>query len=516
MVQAVVQESGCLTEATPPPVSTAELFYPERWDIVRDSGIPPLHQSELSDDQALREEFLVGTRLLGVTGGRKEVKPQQLRLADVCNAGHSTIGVLLPRRSTKTTTLLALALGRCSSREDYLVGYTTCTTGQKARDRFRKDIVPVLERLFPDPASRAFKIRKAGGSERIEFDNGSIFQVLPPQGESFRSDAFDLIIFDEAGEASPEMTEDLLAGALPTFDTRPDAQLLVAGTAAKFREGNLLWDTLADGRDGRNATGILEYAAPDTTDMADLDEWDKVEALVAAAHPGVGVLTTMEVVKQRWGKLSRRQFAEEYLSIFGTAGAVQSFLNVEQWTGHGSSGVLPDMPTDRAVGLAMTVHPDQSCAAITAAWRDDEGRACLLLVDYRSGTTWLAKRMKELTTKLRTSAVFDEQGPVRVETEIMERMRPRPRMAPQTWRDVATSAALLSKEIDQGNVVHWCQDELTTAVQLVTKRGTPTSNRWAFGRREPGHSIIAAEGASMALRWADENPKRARARAFAA
>ncbi|TDW50991.1 hypothetical protein EDF52_10279 [Curtobacterium sp. PhB42] len=501
-----------LTEPPLPPALAAEVFYPEHWNITRDSGIPPLHQSELSEDQTLREEFLEGTRLLGVTGGRKEVKPQQLRLADVCNAGHSTIGVLLPRRSTKTTTLLALALGRCVSREDYLVGYTTCTTGQKARDRFRKDIVPVLERLFPDPASRAFKIRKAGGSERIEFDNGSIFQVLPPQGESFRSDAFDLIIFDEAGEASPEMTEDLLAGALPTFDTRPDAQLLVAGTAAKFREGNLLWDTLADGRAGNNSTGILEYAAADTTDMADLDDWDKVEALVAAAHPGVGVLTTMDVVKQRWGKLSRRQFAEEYLSIFGTAGAVQSFLNVEEWMAHGDSGALPPMPTDRTVGLAVTVHPDQSCAAITAAWRDDQGRACLLVVDYRSGSKWLAKRAKELAGKMRTPVIHDSTGTVVVEVEVMQRMKPRPRMAPQTWLDVSTSAALLAKEIDDGNVLHWNQDELTTAIQLVTKRGTPTSNRWAFGRREPGHSIITAEGASMALRYADANPKRARVR----
>lgn len=502
--------TASLTAASESPALAEKVFYPEHWDVTRDSGIPPLHQSELDSDPARRQEFLDGATLLGVHGGRKELKPQQLRLADVCNAGHTTVGILLPRRSTKTTTLLALALGRCASRGDYLVGYTTCTTGQKARDRFRKDIVPVLERLFPDPATRTFKIRKAGGSERIEFNNGSIFQVLPPQGESFRSDAFDLIILDEAGEASPEMTEDLLAGALPTLDTRPDAQIIVAGTAAKYRKGNLLHDTLQDGREGKASTGVLEYAAPDTTDMQDLDDWEKVEALALAAHPGIGVLTTLDIVRQRWEKLSRRQFAEEYLSIFGTDGSVQSFLNVGQWFDHTDSGELPDMPTDRTVGLAITVHPDQSCAAITAAWRDDKGRACLLLVDYRSGTDWLPKRTKELASKLRGTVVFDSVGPVTVTTEALARMRPRPKMAPQTWANVATAAALLSKEIDDGNVVHWGQEELTSAVQLVTKRGTPTSNRWAFGRREPGHSIIAAEGASLALRWADENPKRAR------
>jgi len=502
--------TASLTQDAQSPDSSTELFYPQAWESARDSGISPLHQSELDSDQSRRQEFLDGATLLGVHGGRKELKPQQLRLADVCNAGQTTVGILLPRRSTKTTTLLALALGRCYSREDYLVGYTTCTTGQKARDRFRKDIVPVLERLYPDAAARPFRIRKAGGSERIEFSNGSIFQVLPPQGESFRSDAFDLIILDEAGEASPEMTEDLLAGALPTLDTRPEAQIIVAGTAAKFRKGNLLWDTLADGREGRSSTGVLEYAAPDSTNMDDLDDWDKVQALVLAAHPGIGVLTTLDIVRQRWEKLSRRQFAEEYLSIFGTDGSFQSFLNTEQWLAHGTDGDLPAMPTDRSVGLAITVHPDQSCAAITVAWRDDGGRACLGLVDYRSGTDWLPKRAKDLASKMRGTVVYDSVGPVTVTTEALARMRPRPKMAPQTWQNVATAAALLAKEIDAGNIVHWNQDELTTAVQLVTKRGTPTSNRWAFGRREPGHSIIAAEGASLALRWVDENPKRAK------
>lgn len=501
---------GSLSSPSQSPALATEVFYPEQWDSVRDAGISPLHQSELDSDPSRRQEFIEGATLLGVHGGRKELKPQQYRLADVCNRGHNYVGILLPRRSTKTTTLLALALGRCASREDYLVGYTTCTTGQKARDRFRKDIVPVLERLYPDPATRTFKIRKAGGSERIEFDNGSIFQVLPPMGESFRSDAFDLIILDEAGEASPEMTEDLMAGALPTLDTRPEAQIIVAGTAAKFRKGNLLWDTLEDGRAGKPSTGVLEYAAPDTTDMADLDDWEKVKDLALAAHPGIGVLTTIDVMRDRWEKLSRRQFAEEYLSIFGTDGSVQAFLNMEQWNAHAETGDLPEMPTDRTVGLAITVHPDQSCAAITAAWRDDKGRACLLVVDYRTGTDWLAKRAKELAAKSRGTIVYDSVGPVTVTVEALQRMRPRPKLAPQTWQNVATAAALLAKEIDDGNLVHWSQEELTSAVQLVTKRGTPTSNRWAFGRREPGHSIIAAEGASLALRWADENPKRAK------
>lgn len=504
-----------LREAAQPPAYGSDEFLSERWDPVRDSGIRPLHQSKLGADPEARREFLEGARLLGVFGRRKELKPQQLRLSDVCAEPWSTVGVLMPRRSSKTTSLFAVALGRCAEREDYLAAYTTCTTGIKARQRFKQDIVKPLQKLYPNPKEAPFRIYTSGGSERIEFANGSVFQVLPPIGEAFRSDAWDMIVLDEAGESSPEMSEDLLAGALATMDTRPDAQLVVAGTAAKFRDGNLLWTTLADGRLGRASTGIMEYAAPDDTDETTLLDWDVVQGLVLAAHPGVGTLTTLDVVRQRWEKLTPRQFAEEYLSIFGTVGAAEAFVDLEAWQHGATKGDLPDMPTDRAVGLAVAVHPDQSCAAVMAAWRDDAGKACMLVVDYRAGTKWVAKRAKELAAKLRTPIVYDNAGTVLVEVEVMQRMRPRPRLDPQTWGNVSTAAGLFMKENAERNIVHWDQDELNSAVRLATKRGTATSARWAFGRREPGESIICLEAASLALRWVDEHPRKAKAKAFA-
>lgn len=523
MVQAMVQ-AGSLTEPSLPPALAAEVFYLEHWNTIRDSGVLPLHQSDLNEDPALREEFLGGARLLGVIGRRKVPQPQQLRLVDALNAGYRRMAVLLPRRSAKSTTILALALGRCLARDDYAVAYTQMTTGADARKRFRADVIDVLDRLFPNEAENSWKLYRGSGTERIQFSNGSSIRILVPQADAFRGDAYDMVILDESGAATPEMSRDIVQGLLPTMDTRPGAQLIVAGTAAEYRDGNILWESLERARLGKVGAGIVEYASPDTTDLSELDTWEGAKALVLAAHPGISTeeapdnLTTLDIAQERWEELSRAQFTREYLSIFGTAGAVQAFLNVAAWNEHGESGAMPDMPTDRAVGLAVTVHPDQSVGAITAAWRDDEGKACILLVDYRAGVDWIPKRAKEMAGKLRTSVIYDEKGTVRVQTEVMERMRPRPRMAPQTFADVCTSAALLAKEIDQGNIVHWNQPELTAAIRLVVKRGSPLSNRWAYGRnpKSPGDSIIAAEGASMALRWADENPKRARARAFAA
>ena len=438
---------------------------------------------------------------MGLVDRKKVIHPQQYLVADACNAPNQTVGVLLPRRSSKTTSLFALALGRCMERDDYLVAYTTCTTGQKARDRFKKDIIPIVNRVWPDEKTRPFTIYKGGGSERIVFDNGSIFQILPPIGENFRSDAFDLVILDEAGEASPAMTEDLIQTILPTFDTRPGAQLIVAGTAAKFREGNLLWDTLVDGRAGKKRTGIVEFSAPESTSDEDLKDWDIVRELVLGAHPGVGTLTTIDIIEDRHARMKPEAFAEEYLSIFGTAAATTGIVNLEQWEKHTISGPLPTPPAKFA--LVIAVHPMQTSACVVAVWRED-GRAKLLeLEHWQSRIDKLVPRAAELSRKYRQPITHDTNGPVTVAVEALQRLKPALKFNPQSFPNIKTAAALLIKEIDNGNVDHFDQAKMTEAAKLTKKRGVGPSS-WALGRSDEEHDIIDMEAAAMGLRVYDD------------
>ena len=472
------------------------------WNVRRDAGIKPLHASRKGESEQLRTEFLVGAHALGLVGAGKDLKPQQFLAADIINGGLPYLGVLMPRRSTKTTAAFAIALGRCMRRSDYLVAFTACTTGLKARTRFKMDIVAPLERTFRGlpPEDWPFKIHRSGGSERIEFDNGSVFMVLPPEGDKFRSDAFDLIILDEAGEASPEMSADLLGGALSTFDTRPESQLLVCGTAAKYRDGNLLWDYLVAGREKKDRTGILEFAAPDSTTEEELNDWPTVQKLVAKAHPGIGTLTTMQTVKERWSKLSRAQFAEEYLSIFGVTGVTTGIFNVDKFAAGALKGQLPKPPARFA--LVMAVHPDQHTACLMAVWRV-RNKARLLVLEHDVYGEWLPKRAKELSKKYSTPIVHDTTGAVTVDVETLLHSRPKPRLAPQNFGNVKTAAALLVKEVDAGRVEHYNQDQLVTAITLAKKRAVGPS-AWALGRRMPEDDIICAEAAALGLRYYDE------------
>jgi hypothetical protein len=480
------------------------------WETFRDSGISPLNISELSNSEEGRREFLTGALMLGL--GRKRMPhlaPQMLLVADALNANPTHLGVLLARRSSKTTSLLAVALGRVASRPGYLACYVMATTATKARQRFLSDIVAPLEELWPDEKTRPFKINRAGGSESIVWmhEGGrSRFQVLAPKGDAFRSDAWDLIILDEGGEASPEMSEDLTTGALSTMDTRDDATLVVAGTAALYRDGNLLWDMLEDGREKRNLTGIVEFAAPPTTSVRDIETWEQARALVLRAHPGIGFLTRLEIIEIRYNKLTHAAFLIEYLSIFAKLGG-SSFIDAEHWAGMGQDGKLPTPPAH--FRMAFAVHPNQTSACIVAAWRV-KGKAHLLVLEHRNGVNWLAPKQVALARKYKLPVVTDVGNSVNVtELDRMKRAKPPVRSDPQNWNAVSAAAAELLKLIDAGDVVHYNQDMLDEAVRVAVKRGTKESKKWGFGRgSDEENDITPLEAGALALRAYDESKPR--------
>lgn len=506
----MVTETSFETAPLSSPVGSISSLFVQDWNSLKAEGIAPRYESHTAAETAandqLRAEFLAGCELLGLVGRAKTLKPQQLRTADVLNVGERFTGVLEPRRSSKTTTLLAWALGRCASRDDYLIAYTVCTSGKKARDRFNKDIVPVLERMYPDADARPFRIYKAAGQERVVFNNGSVFQIAKPAGDDFRSEAYDVIILDEAGEATPEMGEDLLSAALPTQDTRPGAMLVVAGTAAKYRTGNLLWDELEKGRQEEARHGIIDYSAGDIYAVEDIETWDDAKPLVIMSHPGIGTLTTAESIEDNYKALGREQFAREYLGIFGDDGSTAGIIRPDRWEAATLAEALPEPPKHFVIGVAVRVN--QASACVVAAWRED-GVARLLVLEHHPGVNWLTDRVTELGQKYKVPIAYDDmQGPTLAEVEPLKRVRPGLKLKPQNTKNVSTAAALFVKEVDSGNLCHFGQDSLTHAALTARKRTFRAGNAWAFGRPDADADITAIEAAALALRLYDETPEK--------
>jgi len=479
------------------------------WLEWRSRVVPALIETDMVTTAQTRAEFIEGARLLRLDqvrryDGRVGPTPVQLAIADVLNANRTLNGILEPRRTSKTTSIQAVALGRCALRDDYQVGWTLATTGQKAGERFRKDIVSPIERLYPEKP-RPLTINLSKGSEHLRWPNGSHFYVYSPQNEAFRGGAFDLAWVDEGGEADAILSEDLVGSILPTFDTREHGQLVVSGTAAKFRDGNMLWDTITD-----PTAAVYWHGVPQDIPEEHLTAWEpteefphgRVRELVEQVHPGIGWLTPLEAIERNYRKFTPLRFGLEYLGLFGDIGSTNSLIRPDKWADAGTRDPLPTPP--EFFGLAVSAHVHQTSASVAVAWRDARGRAHAGLLRHQGGTTRLGEYLNTKWRDYEMPIAYDpHQSAARVEIERLERARPKPKVIEFNTNDIKTAAALLVDEIHTGNFTHYRQAPLDEAARVSTKRMVGV-NGWAFGRMHDEDDPTPLEAVAMALKSYDD------------
>ena len=465
----------------------------------------PLHLSPTPTDVDLTELYH-GLGMLKV-----DPKPQQLVIGEVLAARredgsplYREAGVCVPRRAAKTTTIWGELLGRCALRDGYQV-VTTAQTGVKARERFM-----TVQRILSRNNIGEYVIKKGAGAESIEWANGSRLWVVPPEGGAFRGDSADAILLDEAQEHGPEASADILGGALSLMDTVASGtggQVIVAGTAGSSRAG-MLWEQLEQGRRGRG--GIVEYAVPEGTSLVLRDERGEpvkdengdyvldVEAILAC-HPGIGTLTTLDIIHDRFHGLDLAKFSREYGGLWPLDVNARA-IDPAKWKA-GLSKTHPPYPAHFT--LAFDVSPDQSSAALCAAWRDADGHAWVEVLRHEGGDSWLPKAIHERTRRFPNLRVgYDNIGPNQAVADTLNRTaRPRPKLYAMGTREIVAAAATVSKEITSGTFRHVEDAALDTAADIVTRRNIGDGS-WAWGRRRSG-DISTLVAASNALKLYD-------------
>ncbi|MBU4213557.1 MAG: hypothetical protein KJ792_02750 [Actinobacteria bacterium] len=461
--------------------------------------------------------------------GLRSVGPQQIELARLLLAEiddapeWSEFAVTEPRRASKTTTIWAVLLGLCQTRPGFKV-VVTAQTYVKARERF----LEVARTLGPRNVGD-YRILRGAAAEAIEWTNGSRLWVVTPEGGAFRGDGADRILFDEAQEHSPETTADLLGGALALMDTRfdedadltsddvrPAGQVIITGTAGKARSG-MLWDALERGRRGK--VGVLEYAVPDGTPVAwpvdeapaelphprTLDKSGRYvlnEAAIEAAHPGIGTLTTMRVVRERFAGMGLAQFQREYGGQWPFDVNTRAIDPAEWKAGQRR---VTGYPARWAIGF--DVAPDQSAAALCAAWRDQSGRAWVEVIDHQVGDSWLPAAVFARSRKHPGLPVgYDNIGPNQAVADRLTReARPRPKLVQLGTRDITAAASQVAQDIRSGNLAHPVDPALDDAADVATRRPIGDGS-WAWGRRRAmaeGGDITTLVAATNALRVYD-------------
>lgn len=483
-------------------------FVPIEWESFRNTQPLPRVLTDQVASERDATEFLKGAELLRLHGDRKipdaELTPQMLKVCDLLAAGKKRNAVLMPRRSGKTTSLLCVALGRAALRPGYRVAIFTMTTGKAGRSRFKRDVAPHLEYLQEgvDKKDWPYKVIHQAGFEGVEFKDSGGMVVWASSVADFRGEAFDLVILDEAGEPEAQKVQDTLAAAMPTTSTRKGSQLVVAGTAGKFRAGNLLWDWLESELPAKLRYDVLE----EHTDE-ELEDWEYVRPLVTAMHPGVGNLTSEDDIHEQFDTLGPTLFSREYLGIFEQLGGGK-FVNPLRWEMCKAAGD-PEAPEDFQIGVSVD-HEGRS-AAIAYFWRDEDGMGHGVIDDHRPGTRWLFGELTRIAKKYPGKAIHYDGGSNT--SEEIETFKRRAVKKPLTkklgWVEISDGASRLKKDIDDGKFRHYDQPPLNNTASYVTKRGTKDSKRWSWGRSkvEGEWDITTFEAVSVALKAYDGKPK---------
>lgn len=475
---------------------TLEDLQSEATWLERRALIPePLHSTGFVTTEESRREFLEGARLLRLdklrnyAGETVGPTPIQLAIADTLAAGHKLNGILEPRRTTKTTAIQATLLGRCSLREDHLVGWTLATTGAKAGERFKKDIAASILRVYPDKKTREqfVKVELSKGSEGLVFKNGSYFNVFAPNGDGFRSNAFDDAWVDEAGEAEVELGEDLIAAIRPTLHTRAHAQFIMSGTAGAFRSGQLLWDALTD-----PTAAVLRHGLPDDVDPDELEAWEpdeehpkaKVREYVELVHPGIGWTTPLSAIEEDWNTPAmRKKFPAEILSVFALEGSNTALISAPKWQASGLPLAKAGVTPPKVFALAAFVDRDGLWSSIAAAWKGTDRKVHVGLLHHQKGVDGFRKKLLALSRKHKKAIIYDSwSNATEVELKVLRESKPSPTEKPVSTKDVARAAVHLVNEINQGNLRHHGQPELDAAVEVAVKRAFSTGSGWAFGK----------------------------------
>ena len=421
-----------------------------------------------------------GYALLGM-----ELLPQGELVAGVLEAQredgrplYKDVTIQIPRRATKTTTIQAVLLGRCTARKGYKV-IQTAQDGTRASMVFM-DMVRTMEMVDPrDAKERDWKVFASTGREYIQWKNGSRWWVAPPKASSFRGLAADVLFFDEAGEYDLALTAELQAGALPVMDTRPHGQIIKAGTPGLSRDG-LFWSSLEAARAKPDKYGIVDYSAKDSDVISeeqagDPELWERV-------HPGYACgLTDLETLQQRWDTMDMPTFVREYLCVWPPDSS-QTAFNMADW--EATTAKLLDSPDGLPWALGYDVAIGSSASALAAAWFDEDGQPHIQLLDHRAGAHWLPDELLKAQLKHpRVSVGYDNIGDNIAVAQAVTR-RPRftaRRLKALPLRDVAAATATVAAHLDQRTFHHGEDATLTQAVLNAVWR--ESGNSRLLGRK---------------------------------
>lgn len=337
----------------------------------------------------------------------------------------------------------------------------TAQTGLDARKKVLEDQLPMIER---SPLGAAVKnVRRAQGSEGIDFQGGSQLDVLASTESAGHGRTLDLGVIDEAFKDIDDRREGAM---LPAMVTRADAQLLVVSTMGTDASAYLNRKCTA-GRDvalsGRDDAEIayFEWSADPEADIDDPATW-------RACMPAFGITITERAVRHARETMTEGEFRRAYLNL--RTAADERVIPADVW-----SRVASDVSPDGSIVVSIDCNPERTQGSIAVA--DLEGRC--ELIEHESGTAWLVKQAVDKAKRWNAPVAYDPTGPAGVFGDDISSYGVK--TIPVSGRDMAHACSLLFDAVIDARIQVRPHGSLNAAVAAAQQRIAGDS--WVWGRR---------------------------------
>lgn len=416
-----------------------------------------------------------------------------------------------PRQNGKNEVLIALELFLL-----FVVGVMSIVhsahefkTSSKHRDRMEAvirangDLLARVKRSPVDPG-RIVGFRYSHGDESIELDSGEKIEFRTRTKTGMKGfDDVGAVVLDEAQVLS-EWAHGSMVPTMRASKAEHGPLLVYSGNAPdKDRDDHaIVWTRVREraiAADPEDSLAYHEYSldfdSPDDVPdevLEDPEQWERVNW--AMAHGRI----TAKHMQNELRSLGRRQFIVELLGVgdypdVDMAGNTE--IDVEIWADlEDESSVLQD-----PVVLIYDVSPSRR-TSIGAVGVNGNGEKHVELIHARAGTGWVPGRLREITEKHDVVAIAcDGFGPANTLADAVEQETGM-KVRRLNTGEYADACGFFANEVNERNVRHIGQDELTTAVRGARTR--PLVDRWAWSRSksksDPGPLIVASIGLYVA------------------
>jgi hypothetical protein len=404
----------------------------------------------------------------------------------------TTAALIVPRQNGKGSVIEAYVLEGLFLAGLRLITYTAheTKTADEMFDRMRELIEGTevfAKRLAPNG------VRLANGQQQIKLKSGARLRVIARTKSSGRGFTGDRIILDEA----QDLQQAHMRSMVPTLATRPEAHVLMAGSAPD-PEAEVLPEIMDAGRDGTDPDlSYLEWSVPDPAKGEAVNLLDP--ELVRQANPGYGLRLFDRAVDRERRLLDDEGFARERLGIRG-GGGFAGVISASVWER------LKDMTSSAngPVAFAVDVNPEQSRASIAAAGVRADDRWHGEVVDARDGTDWIAERLAELVEAHESSAVLlDPATPAGALLGDLEDLEID--VTEINTREYGQACAGFLDAVNGDMLRHRSQPLLNTAIDAGRKR-TLGDAGWGWQRKSPTADITPLVALTLALHGLRNTP----------